>query len=256
MKAFALAAVLMVGVSVLSAMNIFPSENTRCRDLAKAPSERTADLRVAQDLMNGAWSLSAGERYEFHENGRLFIFSENMEATVCQWEVNIYGGMPVLEISDKNGILKTYKVEQTCAGITLTNLVNHDAFILDYIPMDMPGHGNKIKTKLSGEWTNVTFFESTQKCDNANGAYLNYVFDINGTYTCKYGSQSNRHMEMGVWAVSKDGQFLLLTTKMGSTSVLRIANVDGHGLILEQAMTTNDISEFFCSEQTSFAFIK
>ena len=256
MKTSALIAILMAGVTVLSAANIFPSEKTRCRELAKAPTAMAVDARVSQDLMSGIWTSADESTFEFSENGMLAIFSKNKKATVSNWVMKINDGRPVLIISKNKTDVKSFIVEQTCEGVNLTDLTNHDVLFLDFVPLPMPGYSKGVKKYLPGEWTNVTFFESENKCTNGEGGYLNYHFGKNGKYSCEYGSAVNNEIESGKWMVSKDEQFLILTNNDNGVKVVKVAQVDGHGLILEQAMETDEIGDFFCSKQTTFTFIK
>lgn len=260
MKLSALIAILMAGATSMFAMNDISTENTRCRELAKAPSSISADLRVAQDLVNGAWLTSSKSKYEFTENGSLAVFSKNkkgeMTAEVSTWNVDIVEGTPVLLINDKKAGTELFHVRQTCDGLNLVSVTTHDMMTLEYVSVARPGFANDVKANLPGEWTNVSLIESKKNCDNSNGSYLNYSFGENGRYRIDYGSRTSQELEEGSWSISKDGQFLLLTNTLGMTSVIRIAQVDNHGLILEQIMKTNDINEYFCSVQTSFAFIK
>jgi hypothetical protein len=260
MKTSALIAILMAGVTFMSAANIFPSENTRCRELAKSPVEMSDHLFIAKDLMNGIWVSDDDSKYEFGTNGTLAVFSnhknEQVSADLSGWKVEMLDGAPVLLVLKTGAYPIMYDVEQTCEGIKLVNKYNHDVISLDFVEVALPGHACEVKKNLLGAWTNVTLIESDEKCEHGKGAYLNYDFAKDGTYQCKYGSQTLNEMEIGTWSVSKDGQFLLLTSNLGSTSVVRIDRVDNHGLILEQVMTTNEIGDYFCSEQSSFTFIK
>lgn len=260
MRLSALIAILMAGVTSMFATNDFSSENTRCRELAEASVSVAADARAALDLVNGLWTDDSQTTYVFSKNGSLILFSKNgkgeTRANLSDWKVDMLDDVPVLFIYGKSTGAELFHIEQTCQGIDLTNLANHDLISLDYKTIPRSGHANKVEKNLPGDWTSVTLIESEKKCESVRGAYLNYSFGENGRYRIDYGSQATQELEEGKWSVSKDGQFLLLTDSFGNVSVIRIAQVDSHGLILEQVMASNEISEYFCSEQTSFAFIK
>lgn len=257
MKKSALFAMLMAGATLLSATDIYSAKNARCREMAKPLAGVKTEIWIAQDLQNATWEAPNESTYEFFPNGDMFLFSKNKkEAVPGAWDVEIQNGKPVLIMAEKNRIATTYYVEQTCEGLDLTDVVNHDAFSLHHRPLALPGKNLEMKKNLLGEWTNVTFFDSDKKCDHAAGGHFNYTFNKNGNYECNYGSQSHNNIEKGKWTISKDGQFLLLKTNTGEASIVKIANLDNHGMVLEQAMNTNKISDFFCSDLTAFVFIK
>ena len=148
------------------------------------------------------------------------------------------------------------KIKQTCEGIVLVNVADEEALFLDYQPLNTLLKINSTKEHLIGEWTNVTAFKPLRKSAKTSRAFLNYQFFTDGTFTCKYGNKNKTIAEEGTWEISKDGRFLLLQNGMGQTQVIKISQVDNHGLVLEQVMETNTVGEFFGVSNRVFAFIK
>lgn len=269
MKTSAFIAILLAATTALSAMTVSPCEKARCRELASLSLEMPVKELIAIDLVNGVWifeNSQTKQEYQFDDDGRAGILSKDKEGYLSyesfQWRVEVVHDVPFLAMEGA-GEVAYLQVEQTCEGLNLVNPLDNNAITLLHSAKAKNSNAMAVKARLVGDWTNVTMFDSEQKCENAKGAFFNYEFKMDGTYACSYGSQSQVAEERGIFEVSSDGQFLLLkveksdmSTCVGGTKVIRINQVDDHGLILEQAMRTNDVSEFFCTDVKSFAFIK
>lgn len=244
----------------------------KCRDYStEIKKDFTTVQLVEHDLVNGNWTgfTPGGENnnYLFTEEGLLQIISTNRAGHKAYrstfWRVAEFDGQPFLVVSDDNRKEKLLKVDQTCEGLTLQDVVNKEVFSLEYHPLRASAKRNLTKAYMIGEWTNVSAMEVEGNPSHAKGAFLQFQFSTYGTYSCYYGNNSKKVVENGTWEISKDNQFLLLHVADGdnleatkNTQVIRIAQVDDHGLVLEQVMKTSDVNEFFGATNKTFAFIR
>ena len=152
MKTSAFIAILMAGVTVLSATNDITSETFRCRELAKVTTEISADVLVSYDLTTGVWKTPAEDSYEFEKDGALTIFTEDkkqdVEVKVSTWEVEMVDDQVVLTVNKNKSSFFSYWVEQTCEGILLTDVRTGEVLTLEHSALTMPGHSNKVKSNL------------------------------------------------------------------------------------------------------------
>ena len=272
MKTSALFVGLMAMVSFMSAHPISSADFINCREYAaKLKKDFSTIQLIERDLAFGTWvahDLNGEETtYLFTNEGLVQILHADVDGNVSYsstfWRVAEFDGEPFLVISDQQRKEKLFSVDQTCEGITLKGIVCGKVLTLDYQPLKKKVKFNLTKAHLIGEWTNVSVFENQNTSKKVHGAFFNYHFSPDGMYSCTYGSHMKKIKESGSWGVSKDGQFLLLhVTEDGNveniknTKVIKIAQVDDHGLIIEQVMKTNDINEFFGADNKSFTFIK
>jgi hypothetical protein len=272
MKTSAWFVVCMAVATCMSALTPTELDLVKCRDYAADfKKDFTTTQLIEHDLVNGNWTGFTADgvnnNYLFTEEGLLQIISTDRAGHQAYrstfWRVAEFDGQPFLVVSDDNRKEKLLLVSQTCEGLTLQDVVNKEIFSLDYQPLRASAKRNLTKAYLIGEWTNVSAMEVESKSSQAKGAFLQYQFSTNGTYACYYGNNAKKVFENGSWEISKDNQFLLLHVADGdnlertkSTQVIRIAQVDDHGLVLEQVMKTSDVNEFFGANNKTFAFIR
>lgn len=272
MKASALFAACMAMVISLSAHTNNSNLNfAKCRDYVSDWEKGLSIVQlIEKDLTLGTWTntVSNGNEntYLFTEEGLLQILVtdkkgfKSYESTF--WRVSVFDNQPFLVLSNNNREEKLMRVDQTCNGLTLTDMVASDVMLLDYQPIRASKKLNLTKAYMVGEWTNVTAIETNQP-EKAFGAHINYQFEADGTFTYDIGNNDFEKSKKGTWQISKDGQFLLLHVAEGDnletieeTQVIRIAQVDDHGLMLEHVMKSNEVKEYFNGTNKVFAFIK
>ncbi len=272
MKTSACFVILMAAVTLLSA-NI-PSEIdlVKCRDyFGNFKKDLSTVQLIEHDLVHGNWStLSANgnqEKYYFNREGLLQVLHSGKDGQVTYhstfWRVAEFDGQPFLVVSDDQRKEKLMQVDQTCEGITLRDVVSNEVFQLEYQPVRSTAKLNLTKAYMVGDWTNVSAMEVAERTPQVRGAFLQYQFSTDGTFSRHYGNHTKRIVEIGSWEISNDGQFLLLHIAEGdnmesarSTQVIRVAQVDDHGLVLEQVMKTSDVNDFFGADNKTYAFIR
>ncbi|MEO1258809.1 MAG: hypothetical protein AAFZ15_08420 [Bacteroidota bacterium] len=264
MKTSALFAVCMAVATLLSAGSFSGVDLVKCRNYANDWGKGFTKIKmIEQDLIEGRWTTrqtTEEKTFFFTEKGQLQILIKDGEGyfhfDAKTWKVAEIAGQPVLVLKEKNGLTKNAFINQNCEGITLTDIVSDQTLSLEYHSIKAPGTCNKVKNHLIGYWTNVSAMESVNHNKIQQGAFVNYFFSDDGTYALEYGSTQQNIEVRGTWKVSKDGRFLLLEKKDGSYQVVRIGQVDDHGMVLEQVMKSSEINQFFQASNKTFAFIK
>ncbi len=272
MKTSALFAVIMATTTFLSAHSVSDSDFIKCREYAVGLDKNFSTSHLIEhDLIHGIWTALLPDgmenTYLFTQKGLVQILQTDLDGNRSYqssfWRVAEFDSQPFLILSDNEHKEKLLSVDQTCEGITLTDVVNHQVLAIHYQPLKASPKLNLTKDYLVGEWTNVSAFENLENNKTGIGSFLDFQFAADGTYTCNYGNREIKVSEIGTWEISKDNQYLLLHAaedkdfeNIKCTQVIRISQVDDHGLILEQVMKTNDINEFFGSNNKTFAFIK
>ncbi len=272
MKTSALFVLLMAAATFLPAHAGTSFDITKCRDYSpKVLKGLSATKLIEHDFINGTWTTTHNngeeETYLFTAEGLVQILNTDPDGNKAYrsifWRIDEFDSQPFLILSEDSGQEKLLSIDQTCEGLVLTDVVLNEVSTFDYQPLKASTKSNLTKAYMVGEWTNVSVFENVIDENKAAGSYLNYQFTADGTFTCNFGNAKVNFEEIGIWEVSKDCQYLLLHVAEGqdieqvkTTKVIRIAQVDDHGLILEQVMKTNDINEFFGSDNKMYAFIK
>ena len=272
MKTSACFAVCMAVATFLSAHAFTSPDFLKCRDYGTEWGKNFSTIQLIEhDLVNATWTATAqngSERnYLFTQEGLLQILSTDAHGNKSYqstfWRVAEFDNQPFLVLSDDHRKEKLLEVAQTCEGLTLIDVVSKSKLLLDYQPLKSSPKLNLARAYMVGEWTNVTAFETTKNNSKAASGYLNYRFSADGLFTCEFGDNKEKVIEKGAWEISKDGQFLLLHISakddietITGTAVIRIAQVDDHGLVLEQVMKTSSVNEFFEATNKTFAFIK
>ena len=271
MKTSACSAVCMAMAILLCAPAVGATDLFNCRDyVVEGGSNLSKTKRIEKDLKSGIWTTTTSGRHEetylFTDDGLVQILVTNEQGFKTyqskNWEITEFNGLPVLTLSKLDRKKRQWIVVQTCEGITLTDLAGNMQLWLDYQPLRSSSELNLFQAYLSGEWTNVSAFETERK-KGTDSNFLRYQFSVDGYFSCEYGNQSETITENGTWEISKDAQFLLLQITESNapenglgTAVIRIAHLDEHGLVLEQVMKTNVINDFFAATNKTFTFIK
>ena len=264
MKTSALFAVCMAVATLLSADSFSGVDFLKCRDYNTEWGEGLSKTKmIEQDLIKGRWTAQhlEGERtYFFTDQGQLQIFildeAGYLGFTTKKWSVTNFSGQPVLILTGQDGLVNTSFINQHCEGITLTDIATDEILSLDYHSFKLTGDSYQVENNLLGQWTNVTALVSENAGKSQKGVFLSYFFSDDGTYSLEYGNSQQNIRESGTWKVSKDSQFLLLEKEGAGCQVVRIGQVDDHGLVLEQVMRSSEINEFFDASNKMFAFIK
>ncbi|HFA47905.1 MAG TPA: hypothetical protein ENJ95_02665 [Bacteroidetes bacterium] len=190
----------------------------------------------------------------------LMAAPSNMGFGFSRYRVNIPAENPSPATSEPvgtnlpGGREGAWTVAQTSEGILLTSPDSKETVLLGYRPLKPANYLAAIKANLIGEWTNVTALEG--KAANKAGSFIYYSFNKNGAFSFRYGYQNEVREKSGTWDISKDGQYLLLNDAGAGIKVVRIEQIDGHGLTLEQVMKSSELNDFFSSKNKTFTFIK
>ncbi len=272
MKTSALLAMLMVVASYSFANTLTNSDLAKCRDYSPNVLKGLSTTSLVEhDLVNGMWTSTnkngIEKTYQFTSEGLLQMLSTDKKGYKSYqsifWRIDEFDAKPFLILSNENGTEKLMRINQTCEGLLLTDMVCEEIVSLNYQPLRASKRFNLTRAYLVGEWTNVSMFDSSKGNEQLNGSFFGYQFFANGTFVCEYGNAKSSVTENGVWEISKDCQFLLLhasdendETDIKATKVIRIAQVDDHGLILEQIMKSSDVNDFFNANNKTYAFIK
>lgn len=129
---------------------------------------------------------------------------------------------------------------------------------------------NKIQHMLTGVWSNASYpydiITDLSECgafEAIEGAYLQYEFRKDGTYTRKYGSKHMDLIENGRYELSRNGEYLIFFANTDDVSpsaqqsgVAKIAHLATGELVLEQALETDDFADFFCTKYKSIMFVQ
>ncbi len=272
MKTSAIIALFLAIASMVSA-GAFPDSAPKCRKnfIQNDLSLPTSQI-IFNDLTSGIWATTPGENveetYVFHENGAADIFSVSAIGgshwRSLQWAIEQQNGQANLVFIGQASAARTqFAVRQTCEGAVFTNTANASEIVLKWRPALSQENMKTIKTRLSGEWTNVTdFSQYTDQCyghENRKGAFLRYEFREDGTLICDFGNSQEEHHEKGNWALSADGQFLLFSIKNNEETSIGLAKINGlddHSMNLQLLMQPKYFNDFLCSEIMQLAFIK
>ena len=248
------------------------SDIIKCRDyLSKVDKGLTTLENIEFDLLNGKWSLNETSDNEtvflFDENGTAHQFDKDLAGHTSYqalfWDVAFLKGQPILKLTEMDHHEKWMNIEQTCSGLTLTNLYGKEILNLDFQPFTAPKKMDKVTASLMGDWANVTELEPSDEAAKTQGVFLNYYFESNGHFVHEYGNSESSVTEKGQWELSRDGQFLLLHVFECSepnlaqgVKVVKVNHLDGHALVLEEVMKESQLSQFFDSKNKVFTFIK
>ncbi|MCB0517936.1 MAG: hypothetical protein H6577_01700 [Lewinellaceae bacterium] len=269
MKTSAFIAFLLAAYPVFCSNYATTPETLDCRKyVAQFAPDLSATQLVEQDLLHGFWTQETPDgivyKFHFYENGTANRLqqdaSDNLKATQLNWQVENWNGKPVLTLQEQGVFMvNPMQVEQTCDGMVLTSLAGSNRLVLSYSPLLDHAEMESLKASLEGDWTNVSWSESGNQCNNLEdqaGSFLNFRFNANGTYIMACGNDRLKMEESGTWDLSKDGRFIFFQQAGLPLKVAKIAGIDEHGMVLEHSMNAPGFSDFFCSDLKSFTFIR
>jgi hypothetical protein len=236
--------------------------------------------RVEKDLLHGIWTdeAKAGSKqvYQFNNYGLVDIFTtdqfDRVSYSCQQWRVEKAGTQQAYLVltAAQNGSEQWMRVETTCEGMVLTDESIYSEVFLMHSPKTAAKKMQEAKFLLRGEWYNATYpyhivgeYNTCDETRKVPGAFLNYSFQKDGSYTKTYGTPSVKKTETGYYEISNDGQYVIFhSTAEGNpeqvvrSTVARISSMTMGELVLEQAVQLSGYSEFFCPENTTIMFIQ
>jgi hypothetical protein len=279
-NAMFLALLLLLQVPLLASGGEISAED-RCRtDFFSFPDDWSAAQRMKADLTSGLWaeeylSSDAKTLFQFHDYGLVDIlrFDEIGEAdfSVSMWRIETFDGAPFLVLSNSSrSEEKLYKLEATCRGMSLTDVLNFEKKHLAFKPNTSSKKVARIQMLLKGEWTNATYpFDSSENyldCpgyQEIEGAFIEYEFSADGTYRRTYGSKQIKLEETGYFEVSNNGDYLIFHALEGdnpedvyATTVVELKYLSAGEMVLHQPIRTLDFGDFLCREVKDVAFMQ
>ena len=232
--------------------------------------------KVESDLLQGVWtaknpsvkSKKVKFLFQFKDSGKLDFLElqpmGNYAHKDLNWVVEVQESGPHLLIFDtKTGKNQNFELVQTNDGMELTEERTGEYFNLDFHPRAAVKEVSSIKKSIVGEWLNSLYpFEIARNGDKPMpGAFLQYQFNSDGTYSKLLGNNEAQLDEVGTWEISKDGQYLLLHTndfengrKVKKTCMAKIKFVMMDEMVLEHSLQVSN--ESFCTHLKDFYFSK
>ncbi|MFT4758967.1 MAG: hypothetical protein ACI9XO_002044 [Paraglaciecola sp.] len=256
----------------LSASNINTTPNN-C-DWTASNLNETLNLydKVYNHLAADFWIVKTTEEgletlIQFHESGRIDWISYAKKSKVT----NTYNAWHLDFCSEKTPFLtlkkegetteQCFKLERTCDGIVLTNYKTKENIILEKKSAKEVAVIKAVKISLAGNWSNATYPFDISKNRKGNGtrkamktAYLKMVFQRDGTYFKKYGSEKMHLIEKGTWEISRNGQFVFMENN-GKISVAKVQHLDLDEMVLEWQLDHPQNTDFSTTVK-SFVFIR
>ena len=203
------------------------NEEEKCRNaVTNFPVDYNIAERVEWDLLRGIWTLTDTKNatetvFLFNTYGVTDIIETQADGSTdysnSLWRVESYNGYAFLVLNEQpmsKDLL--YRVDVTCKGITLTDVISNERMVLNHQPKKPDYKVNLQKANMIGDWDCVSYpFTAAQQLQSFGtasrmpGAFLKYEFNPNGTYKKSVGNDSEVHVEEGHFEVSKDGKFLI-----------------------------------------------
>ncbi len=232
---------------------------------------------ASKDLLQGIWinkneAANTEERLQFNDSGTIDIIINQSGKTAdykqAYWHTETIEGKALLVWKETGACERFLKIDLTCEGITLTDLVSDTDVHLTYLPKENGSRIDFLKNSLYGGWTNVTYpfdiAENKGDCGTTQimkGAFLSYNFKVDGSYSKRWGNSKTTFVENGHWEISKDGNHILLhvgkeLSENGRKDIARIKMIDMDKLVLEQSLNSPDLEDSFCTKKKDFVFVK
>lgn len=280
MKTSAFSVLLVVYATMSFAYQLPEPESLKCRIAVREINYAVGNVqRIENDLIHGIWtlkSLNSKLIFQFKDFGMLDLIelkeTGNTAYKNALWQVEEINGRAVLVITEKDmRQRRQFGVEQTCLGVVLKDQESLEELKLIHQSASNSMKINLMKANLVGDWTNVTYpFNLATELDQCGtfeemkGAFLRYRFNPDGTFQLTYGSSMMTVRESGCWELGINGEYVLLhvTEKNGvkqpaETKLAKIVYVGDHELLMEQSLlTSGEFSDFFCTDQKTFTFVK
>lgn len=251
-----------------------------CREFNFLEDESLSASELARiDLLNGIWvkkdlNSYSETTFHFNETGSVdIIFDSNQSLgtyTHAHWEIEEHDQQAFLIWKEHNEKERLLKIDQTCDGLILTNILNAKSYSLIYLPKAKREKLISIHKGLTGSWTNGSYPFDIAKNDTdcgsiepIEGAFLKFSFNKDGSYSKEWGSSTTQFNEIGIWEISADGEYVLLkaqsednTHESIKTYLAKIKMVDMDMIVLEQSLVSPDTENTFCTKNKDFLFVK
>ena len=223
--------------------------------------------KISLDLIHGLWANETkvnGNKtlsrtlMQFDAKGSMSWFQINASGeqhfSNYAWLVVLLEEEPILVLKNIETKQESYYfLKHTCLGIELKNEHLNELINLKHHPRSDTKKVNSIRQQLVGNWKNSFYpFEIvTAGTDNTyqkpvEGAFFQYEFKADGTFTRSFGGTKKNIREAGKWEISKDGSFVFFHTfskGIKQTSIAKIKHLQLDELVLEQSL---------CSKKAAF----
>lgn len=252
---------------------------TNCREFIKIEEGLSLSEIAELDLMQGIWvkkdeNLQTEMTFKFQKSGSVDIISKSLKSaavfTHAHWRVEEQNGKAVLVWEEHNEKDKLLGIDQTCDGIILTDFVADKSYELTFMPEEKASKINFIRQSLFGGWSNASYpFDISKEESDCGtfqpikGAFLEYDFKNDGTYTKKWGSSKLEFTETGRWEISADGNYLMFRAESKDKShesektyLAKIKMLDMDKVVLAQALESPGFEDLFCTKHKDFLFVR
>lgn len=282
MKNLLLSFLLLLCTSVLAETASQSAFDGNCRPFITSAPHDTAPLEFLEmDMLHGIWqsklALSNMEIiYHFNPLGRLeqtVIYADGHAATITQeWELEDQEGIIFLTIKDRDlGESISYAVEQSCEGLILTDANSFEETILYYRPKVANALLENFRHRLNGHWQHQGYpFDNADESEHTGTpepmaeAFLDYNFNLDGTFIRWMGNSNRVLEERGFWELSADGNYLVLhfskdgaVEEIYTSQFVKLYHLDGTQMQIEQTLTTvGKAEQLFGTQQKMLVFDK
>jgi hypothetical protein len=178
---------------------------------------------VHYDLLHANWIMHEENGksvwFSFHENGivdRMDVDGKE-ETGVEQllWTTAFLENRAWLIIENPAGDKTYYRLNQTCEGIELLDLLDEKSVFLEYYRTLSEAEMVVTRLQVIGKWTSANpfqFDESLHTCPGeVNGSTeISWTFDEDGRFHTEVATDESINHANGVWELSTDGKYLLL----------------------------------------------
>lgn len=203
--------------------------------------------QIEIDLINGHWSNDEDLHIYFNENGTSdwLIKTDTGEWTyiVKNWSVHTTETGPSLTLEAEG----EFMIEPSCEGVILHAPNETQPIVLKFQPIASTNQKQYVTRSLSGAWEHTLTPKQLEELGffyNDNLKYARskvYVsFDKNGSFSKELicPDTSLNIKETGIWKISPDGQYLMLSGLAGSENrVLRLKYIEMDEMVIEQALS-------------------
>ncbi|MCR9290309.1 MAG: hypothetical protein NXI23_23295 [Bacteroidetes bacterium] len=251
-----------------------------CRDFTTKSSSNLSIIKLAEiDLLHGIWVKKNDKdlsqmTIQFNKSGLVdvIITAPKQEATYshAHWRIEEQEGSAFLVWGEHDEKDRLLKINQVCEGIILTDFNDGSEYLLNYLPRLDSKRFDFVQKSLLGNWVNATYpydlIKNEEDCGTLNpieGAFLEYNFQKDGTYTKKWGSAKVEFTEVGSWNVSSDGNFLMMKAQDANnvhesevTYLAQIKMLDMDKVVLAQSLHSPNLGSLYCTKNKDFFLVK
>ena len=276
MKSSVLAALLLALTTPLLSSEI---PETNCREFFQNEEGLSLIEITELDLMQGIWVKKDDQNqtemtFKFQKSGSVDIISKSLKSAAifshAHWSVEEHDGKAVLVWEEHNEKDKLLGIDQTCDGIILTDFGTEKSYELTFVPAEKSSKIDFMRKSMFGNWSNASYpfdiSEEETDCGTfqlIEGAFLEYYFKNDGTYTKKWGSSKLEFTEKGKWEISADGKYLVFRAQSEDKShesertyLAKIKMLDMDKVVLAQALQSPGFDDLFCTKHKDFLFVR